>query len=472
MGVKAIHNYIASGADASNAFAEASAPKAKLNVTIDEVFREWYLEVEQIPPIPHNYVLPVNHGLQGHSESPRLWGKKIHSILTDLGYNNTTHEPCLYIKIVDDKPCFFLQQVDDFLLSTKTEQEAQHEFDLIQQRLRETMKRFGIVTAFNGTDIHQTQTYIKVSCKTYIMKILKGHGWENLQHSSTTTIPMRSDSKHIQELEITEGPTDVIEQKELAAAMIFSYAQAIGELLFAAITCRPDIMYAVIKLSQYSNAPAKVHFIAVKNVFRYLRATVDDGLYYWRDGKRKDLPLMAAPELLADNHDLQHPADPPSHPVAFVDSDWGGDTSHRKSISGSTIFMAGAPIMYKTKMQQTVALSSTDAEFVAASETGKIILYIRSILDELGLHIADATPLYIDNAGARQMGNANKPTRRTRHLDIRYFALTEWTEKDLIVLKPILSSNNNSDAMTKALGRQLFTRHKSTILGHRKPIYL
>ena len=134
--------------------------------------------------------------------------------------------------------------------------------------------------------------------------------------------------------------------------------------------------------------------------------------------------------------------------------------------------MAGAPIMYKTKMQQTVALSSTDAEFVAASETGKIILYIRSILDELGLHIADATPLYIDNAGARQMGNANKPTRRTRHLDIRYFALTEWTEKDLIILKPILSSNNNSDAMTKALGRQLFTRHKSTILGHRKPIYL
>ena len=101
-----------------------------------------------------------------------------------------------------------------------------------------------------------------------------------------------------------------------------------------------------------------------------------------------------------------------------------------------------------------------------------MILYIRSILDELGLHIADATPLYIDNAGARQMGNANKPTRRTRHLDIRYFALTEWTEKDLIILKPILSSNNNSDAMTKALGRQLFTRHKSTILGHRKPIYL
>ena len=74
----------------------------------------------------------------------------------------------------------------------------------------------------------------------------------------------------------------------------------------------------------------------------------------------------------------------------------------------------------------------------------------------------------IVNAGARQMGNACKPTRRTHHLDIRYFALTEWTDQDLIILKPISTSNNNSEALTKALGRQLFTRHKSTLLGHRK----
>ena len=128
--------------------------------------------------------------------------------------------------------------------------------------------------------------------------------------------------------------------------------------------------------------------------------------------------------------------------------------------------------MYRTRMQQTVALSSTEAEFVAASETGKMVLYVRSILDELGLDVVDATPMHIDNAGARMMANAQKPTRRTRHLDIRYFALTEWTERDLIFLKPISTSDNNSDALTKALGRQLFTRHKSTLLGHRKPEYV
>ena len=83
-----------------------------------------------------------------------------------------------------------------------------------------------------------------------------------------------------------------------------------------------------------------------------------------------------------------------------------------------------------------------------------------------------STYLPTDNSGARQMANVQKPTHRMRHLDIRYFSLTEWTERDLIILKPISTLYNNSDALTKALGRQLFTRHKSTLLGHRRPTYV
>ena len=168
------------------------------------------------------------------------------------------------------------------------------------------MKRFGIVTAFNGADIYQTCDFIKVSCKTYVSKISKGHGWENLQHSTTTATPMLYDSKYIHELENTRGPIEVDEQKNLAQKMKFSYKQSIGELLFAAITCRPDIMYAVINLSQYSNAPAEIHFLAVKNIFRYLRATIDDGLHYWRDGVRNILPAVATPDLLPDTYNLVH----------------------------------------------------------------------------------------------------------------------------------------------------------------------
>ena len=102
-------------------------------------------------------------------------------------------------------------------------------------------------------------------------------GKHSAQHNNTT--PIRSDSKYVSELEITKGPLEVHEQKALATEMKFSHRQAIGELLFAAITCRPDIIYPVIKLSQYSSALANIHFVVVKNIFRYLQATVDEGFH-------------------------------------------------------------------------------------------------------------------------------------------------------------------------------------------------
>ena len=75
--------------------------------------------------------------------------------------------------------------------------------------------------------------------------------------------------------------------------------------------------------------------------------------------------------------------------------------------------IAGGTVLYKTKYQDTIATSSTEAEFTAACKAGKSILYVRSILDEIGLSQDEATPLFIDNNGALMMGNAQQPTRRT-----------------------------------------------------------
>ena len=83
----------------------------------------------------------------------------------------------------------------------------------------------------------------------------------------------------------------------------------------------------------------------------------------------------------------------------------------------------------------------------------------------------EATVLYEDNAGALFMGNAGQPTKRTRHMDIRTFALQEWIERDLIVMRAIATADNYSDAMTKNLGRTLFYRHFDYILGRRIPDY-
>ena len=100
-------------------------------------------------------------------------------------------------------------------------------------------------------------------------------------------------------------------------------------------------------------------------------------------------------------------------------------------------------------------MSSTEAEFTAACDAAKAILYIRSILDKINISQDEATTLYIDNNGALLMANAQQPTRRTRHMDIKHFALLDWVERDLVVMKRINTTDNYADSMTKSLGRQL-----------------
>lgn len=98
-----------------------------------------------------------------------------------------------------------------------------------------------------------------------------------------------------------------------------------------------------------------------------------------------------------------------------------------------------------------------------------MILFFRSLLDDLGIAQQQSTILYEDNNGALMMANAQQPTRRTRHMDIKKFALLDWVERDLLTLHSIKTTDNTADTMTKALGRQLFFRHSDTLMGRRIP---
>ena len=151
--------------------------------------------------------------------------------------------------------------------------------------------------------------------------------------------------------------------------------------------------------------------------------------------------------------------------LAFTDSDWAGDVEHRRSVTGMAVFFAGAVVAYKSKFQSTIALSSTEAEFSAACATGKVILYLRSILEEIGISQKHATVLYEDNQGAIMMANARQPTRRMRHVETAQFAIIDWIEKDLLCLEFVESSLNCADAMNKPLSRIQFYKHFDRIMG-------
>ena len=156
----------------------------------------------------------------------------------------------------------------------------------------------------------------------------------------------------------------------------------------------------------------------------------------------------------------------------MVDSDWAADSKHRRSVTGFAYIYAGAAILYKTRFQKAIAMSSTEAEFVAASEAGKMGLYLRSLLADLKLDQNDATILYEDNMGAYRMASAGQPTPQTRHIDIRTFALLDWVERDLIAVEHISTTINSADILTKSTPRILFHRHADVMLGKLRPAYL
>ena len=183
---------------------------------------------------------------------------------------------------------------------------------------------------------------------------------------------MQGDAAHTKSLNEATGPLGDSERRLLQQSMGFSYRQAIGELLFAAVTCRPDVLYAVIRLSNFSTNPAEIHYTAVKRVFRYLRSTINDGLHYWRIHARDDLPVAPILTIPPDNHKVHLPGAATTDLHCYVDADWASDTRTRRSMTGIGMYLAGAPVAYRARLQPTVAMSTTESEFIAASDAGNL----------------------------------------------------------------------------------------------------
>ena len=119
-------------------------------------------------------------------------------------------------------------------------------------------------------------------------------------------------------------------------------------------------------------------------------------------------------------------------------------------------------VIYKTKLQRCVALSSTESELYAAREARKCIKYIRSVLKFLDIELPTPTPLYEDNKSTIAIANSDKATKRLRHVDLRYFAIIEWVQRGDLTLESISTELNPSDCLTKSLNPLLHHQHTTT----------
>ena len=201
------------------------------------------------------------------------------------------------------------------------------------------------------------------------------------------------------------------------------YQSLIGSLMYAMLGTRPDIAFAVTCLSRYLSNPSPDHWNYACYIMHYLQGTKSFKIHFKG----------------ASNDGL----------VAYSDSDWAEDKDDRHSTSGMLFLMAGGAISWVSRRQPTISLSSTEAEYKAASDTCRQMAWLRTFSGELGYDMSYSTPLFLDNRGT--IFNSVNPVveRRTKHVDVWYHYIREYYAAGQVDIFHVVSEDELADALMK-----------------------
>ena len=226
-----------------------------------------------------------------------------------------------------------------------------------------------------------------------------------------------------------------------------TYQNMVGSMLYLASRTRPDISYAVSELSRFVSAPGQNHMTAAKHLLRYLKGTKEMGLKYSRPSNKG-------------------PMDRPNQLWGFVDSDWAGCQDTRRSTSGFVLVLNGSAISWKSKCQSVVALSSAEAEFMAASSLVQEVTYARRFLEKLGFPQTSPTLIYEDNRTCIAWSEGSVGgSDRAKHIDLRQHFVHEAVQAKTLKLEVIASADNVADILTKPLPQAPFQLLRKRLLG-------
>jgi hypothetical protein len=166
-----------------------------------------------------------------------------------------------------------------------------------------------------------------------------------------------------------------------------------------------------------------------------------------------------------DEETMKMPFDEGTRLHGIVDCAYATDPIKRRSVLGFLGLINHAVIVYKSSLGMIIAISSTEGEFYAFVKGGKITLYLRSLLADLGYPCEGPTNIYADNTAVEFIVNDSRPTNRTRHVDVQFFAVQQWRDAGLINAKRLPGPINAADSMTKPTPYDTFQRHFRYALG-------
>ena len=357
-------------------------------------------------------VCRLNKSIYGLCQSARVFFQKLDNILTKNGWVRLHTEWALWKH--SSLNALIGSHVDDFCVVGPPHLRAHLKTYLEQHDL--IINDFGPIESYLGIQVQRDRSSRRIclSQQEYAEKIIKDTGMDSCNPVSTPMLPT-----------FTKPILPV--SPPLPDSDVKRYQRTIGSLLYLVQATRPDLAYPVIRLSQFASSPCRIHADALKRVLRYLRGTI------------------AAKLLLGDLS--------PTDLLGYFDAAFG-DSAKRFSTCGYVFLFFGSPISWASKVQRTVALSTVESEYMAATEAAKELVWIRSVAEAVtGHHLQLPVCLYGDNNGAIALSKNPEFHPRTKHIDIRYRFITELTTSGTTIIKYIPTHEMLADGFTRPLSQ-------------------
>ncbi|KAK8952543.1 hypothetical protein KSP39_PZI003450 [Platanthera zijinensis] len=296
------------------------------------------------------------------------------------------------LKLATGEFIYLLLYVDDMLIAASSQLEIYRMKRQFSKQFE--MKELGEARKILGMEICRDKEAGKVwlTQRAYIEKVLKRFGIDDT--TKAVTLPLAA---HFQ-----------------LSANLLDIAQAIGVV------------------SRFMHDPDQGHWQAIKWILRYLKGTIDVGLVYERQQSSVGLCM------------------------GYTDSDYAGDIDRRRSTTGYLFTLAGGPVSWRSTLQSTVALSTTEAEYMAVTEAMKEAIWMQGLLDDLGVEHMTLT-VFCDSQSAIFLTTNPVHHARTKHIDVRYHFVRDMIETGEVLLKKIDTKENHADMLTKVLSVQKFT---------------
>lgn len=368
------------------------------------------------PPKGYNYsdkICKLQKALYGLKQAPLKWNQRFSCFLKQKGFEPLKTEQCIYVK--KNKTIILGFYVDDGILLGENQTE-------MDQLIRELENEFEVTItrnpeSFLGMEIKRSQNELKLTQKNYSRRILKKF---KMCESRPVETPLVKG-------EDTFQTTD----------KNYPYREAIGSLLYLSSKTRPDLAQATNFCSRYITNPTNQRIIDVKRMFKYLNDTSSQGISFTNLESDKEI-------------------------LAYCDSDYAGDPETRKS-TGYVVLFCGGSISWCSRKQPVVTVSSTEAEYTAAAECCKEIVYLKSLIEELTKEKLVAN-LKVDNQSAIKLIKNGVMNRRSKHIDVKYHFIHEKIKEKLINVDYCQSEKQLVDLFTKPLGKTKFNYHKNVLV--------